>query len=163
MQLGAGPRNRARHRTGPCSSASYLPLPLILHPSLHPESHLLCHPTPRPMYKSPTDPYFSSDPQKASTGPLGREGEKSLRITQKTRRKEPRRPSLSFKRRPGVPGWLTWLRVWLSISDQVMISQVHEFGLHIGLWADLVEPAWDSPMCPSPVYTLSVKINKQTL
>ena len=40
---------------------------------------------------------------------------------------------------PGAPGWLTQLRVRLSILAQVTILPFHEFEPHVGLRADGVE------------------------
>ena len=44
----------------------------------------------------------------------------------------------------GVPGWLSWLNIWLLIFAQVMILQFCEFEPHIVLCADSVEPDRDS-------------------
>ena len=56
---------------------------------------------------------------------------------------------------PRVPGWLSWLSLWLLILAQVMISQSWEspaLGSVLGM-----EPAWDSLFlslcfCPSPAH-----------
>ena len=69
----------------------------------------------------------------------------------------------------GVPGWLSWLSIWLLVSfgsDHDLT--VHGIEPHSGLCADSVEPTCDSLslcVCPSTAHKLSLslslsKINK---
>ena len=54
----------------------------------------------------------------------------------------------------GAPGWLSPLSVQLLVSAQVMISRFQEFEPHIRLYADSVEPAWDSFSLPLSLHLL---------
>ena len=71
-----------------------------------------------------------------------------------------------FRRRqdsPRAPGWLSRLSVRLSVSAQVMISQLRKFEPLLGLCADSAEPAWDSPSIPvssPPPLILSLSLFK---
>ena len=48
----------------------------------------------------------------------------------------------------GAPGWLSQLSVRLLISAQVVISQFVSSSPRVGLFAEGVEPAWDSLSAP---------------
>ena len=72
-----------------------------------------------------------------------------------------------------APGWLSGLNIQLLVLAQIIIS-CGGIQPHIGLCADIPEPAWDplsTPLCPSPTgararslsLSLCLQINKQTL
>ena len=44
----------------------------------------------------------------------------------------------------GAPGWLSQLSIPLLVSAEVMISQFYGLEPHVGLYAGIEEPAWDS-------------------
>ena len=64
-----------------------------------------------------------------------------------------------------VPGWLSWLSVWLLVSPQVMILRFPKFKPCI--WQGSTEPAWDPcslplslPLSPLALFLPFSKINK---
>ena len=62
-----------------------------------------------------------------------------------------------------MPGWLSWLGIQLSVSAQVMISQLRGFEPRVGLHADSSESAWDSfspSLSAPPLLSLSLFQNK---
>ena len=65
----------------------------------------------------------------------------------------------------GAPGGLSQLSFRLLISAQVVISRFVSFELCVGLWADSVEPAWDS-LSPSasapPLLARSLSLSQNT-
>ena len=67
----------------------------------------------------------------------------------------------------GVPGWLSWLSIWLLISAQVMIPLLWVWAPHGVLhWQHCTCLRFCFPLslCPSPAHALSLsKISKETL
>ena len=48
-------------------------------------------------------------------------------------------------------------------SAEPLTLMVCEIETHVGLGADILEPAWDSfspPLCPSPAFSLPVSLSK---